>query len=290
MRLVLCSLVLNEMEWLPRLYEQHRYWPCSVAWIFVEAADRVYAEVNPDMVSQGGLSVDGTSAYLHTIAEINPKVTYVPYGITGVSRMEDPAQGKCSARSAYLAAAAQHNPTHIYVLDADEFYTREHQRAISMMMAASDPEYTAFMFGQRHIWRPASVASQPLLSQEVVGGYWRIPHCRGWRWFPGMRHLKNHNWPEDHLGNLLNARTNRFNRASGSPECVHLGYASGLEGRAAKHRYYQARGEGRTDRRGWYVKCRQAYEEWKPGDKLPHGAQVRAYDGPVPECFQHLAS
>ena len=49
MRIVLATLLLNEMEWLPKLYEQHKDWPGLCGWVFVEAADRVYANVNPEV-------------------------------------------------------------------------------------------------------------------------------------------------------------------------------------------------------------------------------------------------
>ena len=38
--IALATLALNEMEWLPLLWEQHRAWPGMVRWVFVEAADR----------------------------------------------------------------------------------------------------------------------------------------------------------------------------------------------------------------------------------------------------------
>ena len=75
------------------------------------------------------------------------------------------------------------------------------------------------------------------------------------------------------------------------PECIHLGYASSQENRRAKADYYKARGEGSEGgrigrKRSMYVSCRDAHLGWKPGDTLPHGAQVLPYEGPVPEVFR----
>jgi hypothetical protein len=77
-------------------------------------------------------------------------------------------------------------------------------------------------------------------------------------------------------GQLLNFDCQRFHH----PECVHLGFASGGKARAAKHRYYEARGESRT--RAMYVECRRAWER----GQLPVGASVIPYTGPIPEVFR----
>ncbi len=61
MKVCLCTLILNEMEWLPRFWVQHQRWPGLVRHIFVEAADAVYATANPDMVSADGLSIDAAA-------------------------------------------------------------------------------------------------------------------------------------------------------------------------------------------------------------------------------------
>ncbi len=90
MSIQLNTLCLNEMEWLPRLYEQHRDWHGMGHWVFVEAADRAYAEANPDMVSKDGLSIDGTSEWLADLAKRDDRVIYIPHGFTG---HENPAQG-----------------------------------------------------------------------------------------------------------------------------------------------------------------------------------------------------
>lgn len=285
MSVALCTLALNEMEWLPKLYEQHKDWPGMVKWVFVESADRVYAETNPRMVSEDGLSVDGTSAFLSLLSKQDPRVVYVPYGF---SNHQDPAQGKCDSRSQYLRALGNVKPDLIWVLDADEFYRKQAQADITQLMTMQIQHgFTAFLFRYRSPWRPPSVSHFPLFCYEVKGGFWGIPLCRGWKWFPGIKYIRNHNTPETARGDLLDVKMYRFDKIyrDGYPECAHMSYTSSLWSREAKHRYYAARGEGRVDSRGWYVESRAAWETWRPGTLLPRGAQVVPYEGPVPECF-----
>jgi hypothetical protein len=284
MSIVLCSLVLNEMEWLPKLYEQHRGWPGLLQWIFVESADCIYAHVNPHLVSKEGLSVDGTTQYLKDLAATDSLITYVPYGF---SRHKNIAQGKCDSRSQYLIHANPFQPDFLVVLDGDEFYTSDQQKWIlDVMEKAFSEGFTGYCFRHRHIWRPASIRNRPLFDLEVYDGFWKIPLCRGWKWFSDLSYRKNHNTPENAAGELLDKRLLHKYAEERCPDCIHLGFASSVNLRKAKHLYYQARGEGMFDHRGWYVQSRAAFETWRPGEKLPHDGKVRRYKGPVPECFQ----
>lgn len=285
MKIVLATLCLNEIEWISRLVDQHRNWPGLAGWIFVEAADAVYEQENPDMVSSDGLSIDGTSEFLSKLD--GGVFRYQPIG--RVNR-EDRAQNKCGARNEYLILADEIEPHWIIVLDGDEFYSYDDQKWINRTLATLPPYSTAALFKQRHIWRPPSIADEPLMENEVVGAYWDIPHIRAWRWVRGMRHTNNHNHPHAPEGASLASMVTRFDRAGSkamgrSPECVHMGFASGPLARASKHAYYIARGEGKDDGRQMYVDCRNAWGTWVPGGGLPHGARVVPYNGPVPECF-----
>lgn len=278
---VLCTLVLNELQWLSKLYAQSRDWPGMKKWVFVEAADRVYSRTNPDMVSPDGLSVDGTTAFLRQLARQDSRVVHIKHGF---SEHADPAQCKCAARSRYLRVADEVEPTFVYVLDSDEFVPRESQERILSAMRVN-PRGLAFCFRQRHIWHPPIFSDEPLFRYEAIGGFWAIPHCRGWRWQPGLRYETNHNTPEDSEGRLLDRKMIRFDEMEGRPEVVHMGFASSKRTRLAKNAYYAARGES-TGRRSWYVESRAAFETWRPGDKLPRGARIAFYDGVIPECFQ----
>lgn len=290
---MLATLCLNEMEWLPLLYEQHKEWPGLVNWAFVESADREYARVNPERVSSRGLSVDGTSDYLHTLTRLDRRITYLPHGICS---SHDVAQGKCEARDLYLRVADEIQPDIIIVIDADEFYAYSHQYIINSICGdVQTRNYRAFLCPQRHIWHPSSLPPPISLSHEVVGGYWNVPHCRVWRWQKGLEYRDNHNWPQLPAGGrfltrwmarIENATPNAVrarDRIREVPNCIHMGFASSHASRTAKHRYYESRGEDKS--RKMYVDCRRAYETWKPGDTLPHGAKVIPYTGKIPECF-----
>lgn len=298
MKVMLATLCLNEMQWLPRLYQQHKDWPDLVSWVFVESADQVFAATNPDSVSAEGLSTDGTTRFLDDLAR-TPPIVHVAQGF---SAHADPAQGKCAARQRYLDVAEAVKPDLIVVLDADEFYTHQDQQRINAIFQTMPPSCRSFRLKQRDIWLPPSLPQDYLFRFEVVGGYWAVPHTRFWRWEPGLRYQNNHNWPQDTRGRSLTqssllldvVRPLHWNRyamrlkfpRSEIPQCIHLGFASDLKRRQAKHRYYEARGEGVTDRRHMYVQCRKAFETWQPGDVLPYGARVVNYGGPIPEVFR----
>ena len=282
MSVMLATLVLNESEWLPKLYEQHRDWPGLVRWVFVEASDAAYAKANPDMVGPLGLSVDGTFNILHELAESDPRVIYIPYGR---AEADDPAKAKCGPRDAYLRVAEALRPEFVISLDADEFYTRDHQASLLGWMRTF-PLTKSFIFRRREIWRPPAVQSSALFVREVVGGFWNIPCCHWWRWEPGMHHRLCHNTPHTADDVPMNRDILDLRDETETPEMVHLGFASTERTRRAKNRYYAERGEAVDRHRAWYVESRAAWETWKPGVPLPRGAEVRDYGGPIPECFR----
>jgi hypothetical protein len=268
------------MEWLPLLYAQHKDWPGLRKWVFVEGADRTYAVANPGMVTSQGLSADGTSDYLARLAKEDERVVYIPHGW---SIHADRAQGKCPARQRYLDIAETIAPELIIVLDSDEFYPCAMQPEI-VNIAIQDRSKTGFCFRHRDIWYPPSMRGENLFTYEVVGGFWDIPYCRTWRWRPGLEYRTNHNTPE-YQGVGLDRLLFRGDKTAGMPYWVHMGFACKKESRLAKNRFYEARGEGQTDFRGWYVESRAMWADWKPGDELPRGARVIPYDGVVPEAF-----
>lgn len=287
-RIMLATLCLNEKQWLPRLVEQHRDWPGVTDWVFVEAADRAYSRINPHMVTRSGLSVDGTTQFLEHLELTGARfrVHYKPVGfVDGPSK----SQGKVTARNIYMRVADDVEPDWIVILDADEFYTRDHQRVMTELLATlSDEPRKPVLFRQRNIWQSPRMqdAGLPLCQYEVVGGYWSVPHLRVWPWYPGSRYRDNHNnicLPD---GTDLRNRMIRFDgpRAH-APQCIHTAFASSYTMRKAKHVYYQARGEGPDDGRQRYVECRAAWETWTPGTELPQGAQVITYNGPRPEVL-----
>lgn len=275
MKMALTTLCLNEMEWLPKLYAQHRDWPNLESWVFVEAADATYAQINPHLVSPAGLSVDGTSEWLRDLAKEDSRVKYIPFGL---SRHPDPALCKIPARQSYLDYLENVKPHFFVVLDADEFYCRHDQRLMNDRVSNTPGKYRHFCFGFTHIWHPQSLASEPLFRYEVVGGFWNIPHTKGVRWDHGLKYTGSHQRCD--LGNDP-GRMCRFPTI----KCFHMAFASDPDHRAAKHRYYEGRGEAGS-KRDWYVESRKAYEEYQPNmTRLPRGARVVLYRGPVPEVF-----
>lgn len=276
MSIALCTIVLNEMEWLPKLWEQHRGWPGLKAWVFVEGADENYTKANPSMV-RDGLSVDGTTEFLESICG-DGRVVYA----------RNQGSDKCAMRNACLRLL-NHDPPDFYLnLDADEFYMKADQPKVEARMRWSAGQgYDGTIFRYRHLWRPPSMPDWSPFAWEVRGGFWAIPHCHGWRWQEGMRHDGNHMNPS--YGGQPPRMVN-LARDSDAPQCVHMAFASELKGRRAKHAYYVGRGEGVTDHRGWYVESRAAWETWLPGAPLPRGAQVLPYEGPIPEVFDAKSS
>lgn len=280
MRVALCSLVLNEQEFLLWNYAQHRHWPGLVSWVFIEAADKLYAAANPGRVTSEGLSTDETRAMLEGLKQTDNRINYECWG--WMARKEK-ALAKTVGRNRYLAWMEDIQPDIFIVVDADEFYTEEDQRRI-IQIVEDHPEFLSFLFPQRHIWYPPSLTSSDTFQYEVVGGYWTVPHVRVFRWQTGIRYLRNHNWPE-----ARDYNPTRYMYKGGllqeDPQCIHLGFARRGEERQATNRYYEQRGEGRQDGRQMYVDCRAAWENWQPGGKLPHGARVISYTGPVPEVY-----
>lgn len=289
MKLCLGTLCLNEMEWLPKLYEQHKDWPGLQRWIFVESADKVFAQTNPSLVSDKGLSTDGTTEFLEELCKKDDRIVHYKYGFCS---NQDPAQGKCEARNRYLDSMEEVKPDFFIALDADEFYPRKYQDELSILLPRKEAAGTGFCFKHREIWYPPFIREPfPLLPQfslEVTGGFWSIPYCRCWKWFPSLRYF-NHNTPSRHNGFPLDARLKRFDHNPDSPYFVHMGFASQKENRIAKNRYYAARGEAVDRKRSWYVESRACFETWKPGDSLPRGAEVINYTGIIPECFNDVA-
>lgn len=281
MSIALTTICLNELEWLPRLHEQHKDWPGLRRWVFVEFADRAYAQANPEMVSNDGLSVDGTTEFLERLAKEDDRVMHVKLGFCGNAKQ--PAQGKCVPKTQCLRELDGRRIEFVVICDCDEFYTHAHQEQVVKMM--SESRGNAFIFKRREIWRPPSAVHQPLFSQEVVGGFWDIPCCHWWRWFPGMEFKSNHNTPEVR-GLTLGKHFVRFDQQSNIPQMLHCGFSASAKTRLAKNRYYEIRGETHDPKRSWYTESRKAWETWQPGDVLPHGAMVKTYDGIIPECFQ----
>ncbi len=283
MSLLIDTLCLNEMEWLPRPYEQHKNWPGLVEWVFVESADIKYAQANPGMVNRFGLSTDGTTEYLQWLATEDDRIVHIPMGIS--SDPVNPAQSKCEARQRYIDVADKIQPSWILTLDADEFYTLKDQEKMLPSFKRWARNKSGVTLPYRNIWRPESIRSEPLFSWEITGKLWEVIVCKFWRWQPGIKYDGNHNSPILN-GRLCNKNLRYLHSNNAVPNFIHMGFASEAKTRTAKNRYYVERGEGKTDHRGSYVKSRASFEGWLPGDKLVNNDKIIQYTGPIPEVFQ----
>lgn len=283
----LCSLLINEEEWIEKNYNQHKDWPGLAKWVFVHGADKVYGETNPERVTKDGLSIDKTGEILDSIAQRDPRVMVIHHGWMSHT---DRAKCKVEGRNRYIEVAEEVKPSYLIIVDLDEFYTKQDQAKLTVLMDRFR-SYQSFTFPRREIWRPPSCIAQPLFSQEVVGGFWAIPCCHWWRWSPGMHYDDCHNTPKNAQGRYLNDKMLPLHMGGARiqeevPQLIHMGFAARREDRLAKNAYYSARGERRDRLRRWYVDSRSCWEEWEPGDILPRDAQVIPYLGPVPECFR----
>lgn len=287
MRIALATLCLNEAEFIAKSYEQHKDWPGMISWVFVEGADRAYGNANPGMVSPEGLSVDQTCPIITSLVNQDAgRVRLIRHGW-----MEDgnPSQAKSRGRDRYLDVLEDIKPDFFVVLDADEFYTREDQDRINALVASDiSKKYLCWRFTQRHVWRPYTIRSGPLFNLEVHGGYWGVRHIRVFRWQSGLRYKIDHNYPQSTGYHPLRHIYDGSTDHRIDPCCVHLGFARNAQNREATNKYYIQRGEEGHPRRNRYVRCRRAWEYWKPnGKKLPDGAYVTQYSGSIPECFNH---
>jgi len=279
---MLATIVLNELEMLPKLVEQHRDWPGLIGWCIVEGSTKIYGKTHPDAVTKKGLSTDGTSAFLKQWRSESPTNFYIDYGWSDGPE----GQQKRELRNTYCCVADIEDPDLLIVIDADEAYTKEDQERILQVVEQRN-NYNAWLFKQRHIWRPPSADEDKIGLWEVVGGYWDIPHTRVWRWQKYSRYVENHNYLNPPCRTQVEAQLYRYK--DGDPECVHFGFARSGQHRARTNAYYKARGEGREKlgrNRQMYVDCRDAFETWQQGDGLPHGARVRAFDGVLPEVWE----
>ncbi len=276
MSVLIGTLCLNEMQWLPALYEQHKNWPGMKRWIFVESADIAYARANPDMVSETGLSIDGTTEFLMEVSQRDARVTYLPYGF---SDHKDPSQGKCAARQEYMKHAGYVKPEYILALDADEFFMLEDQFKIDAIMKTNTKD--GVLINYHNLWRPFSIKDENPFTWEIVGKFWCIGVCKLWKWYPGLCYNGNHNAPY-HDGVYSN-RKMQLLQGKHDPRFIHMGFASYSTTREAKNKYYAYRGE--AEETPDYVASRGAFSNWKMGNKLPNHDKIVPYRGPVPEVF-----
>lgn len=268
MRILLCTLCLNEADILERHIQHHLKWPDRVGHIYVEGSDPLYDRKNDD-----GLSIDDTTSILKN----HFNVEHIPVGIFDPSLHDRPIpsdQYKAIGRDVYLRAAEKYDPDWIIVVDADEFYPQKSMDNIVSFLSVVSNDITSITVPQIHLWRPPVISYRPVRF-AVTGRYWSVPHVRIFRYRPEMTYIAshdctrgvsgdlpavNHNWPA-YRGETSHA--NSRNVWMMSAQCYHYGFAPrDFDGYKADLRYYAARGEMET--RNQTYRCRKAFLEWQP--------------------------
>lgn len=246
-KIVLCTIAINESDFAVRNIAQHADWPGRLAHIWVEGADVLYPLAN-----DAGLSIDGMS----TVLQNSPCIEYRPIGWF---EHDIPNQSKCFARQIYVDASHKYEPDWIAVIDADEFYDEQSQHLISKYLESIPPQINAVRVPQTHLWKPPGYKGLPL---RVRGQYWDGGHVRFFRYKRGMTYLPettppNHNWPTYPDG--LSAIVHRLSYFL--PDCFHFGFAPrNIEYYIADLKYYIARGERQTHPA--IIRCREALLDW----------------------------
>ncbi len=169
------TILLNEQKFIGLNLCQH-YDLCD-EWILVEGACKGY----PDRkVSKSGLSLDNTELIINLFPDPEAKITYIQHGWTKATG-ED---AKSELRNEY---ASRTSGKYLVVIDADEFYEKNDLN-IAIDELKNDNEKFAIVLPQVHFWKTTNAF--------ITGEYYDISHTRIYRSIPGMKYIKNHNFPE----------------------------------------------------------------------------------------------
>jgi hypothetical protein len=267
------TILLNEQKFIAANL-CHHYSLCN-EWILVEGACKGYPERK---VSENGLSLDNTNLIISLFPDPEAKITYIKHGWTKVSG-ED---AKSELRNEYASRATG---TYLVVIDADEFYEKE-DLEIGINDLKKDPQKFAVVFPQVHFWKTTD--------SFITGEYYDISHTRIFRIIPGMKYIKNHNFPEingkyvHELGQfkyqrkIVETTNGSSNYKYDGPKCYHMGFAKDFEDMKDKTEYYVNRGEDTTR-----VSTTNSRAAWFNGD-LPEKCRVRNWAGEVPKFLKSL--
>lgn len=271
-----CMIVLNESEYITNALQQIYNWSCCHEIIIVEGSVELYPVT---YLSAEGLSGDDTTDLVKKFHDPDKKIKY----ISGTFK------DKVQQRNEY---AKRVTGTHVLVLDADEFYTRDSLEKLKEDIIAN-PEVDLFTFDFSHnIERRTYYHLWHDLKTHVIGGYWDVPHNRIYKWMPGTAYRgDDHNHPFRPDGYKLYPQSIFIRCASTRAICVHTGFAKEIRNQKDKNDYYVARGEGKEadsytrGMRQMYVDCRRACQNWQPGMPLPHNAILFPFELPLPEAL-----
>lgn len=269
----ICTIALNEEEYIENVLRNFYDWECCHQIIIVEGAVKLYPKDNV----KKGHSTDRTIEIIKNFPDPQNKIVLV----------QGEWKNKMEQRSQY---AKRITGDYMFVVDADECYIKA-DLDILKNEVLSKPNVELWRFNQDpnpsrrgiiHFWHG--------IDKHVIGGYWNVPHNRIYKFSKGLRYTTNHNHPAKKNGKAVvkdNVKTETT-----KIKCYHLGFSKCKQNMADKIQFYKNRGEGKEKnpqlrkRRQMYVDCRDAWFNWKPGNKLPHGAKVLPYNGPLPEVLQ----
>jgi hypothetical protein len=263
----LATILLNERKFIGLNLMQH-YGLCA-EWVLVEGACQGYPTRK---VTVQGLSLDNCSAQIRLFPDPKGKIRFVQHGWTAC----DGEDAKSELRNRYLKKL---NTDLLVVLDADEFYAAaDLEYAVSCF---KDESLYALTLPQVHFWKDTG--------HFITGEYYDISHTRIYRNIPGMRYIRNHNFPEVGGKFLQEYGTNKIFRTIErvgnesyrykEPCCYHMGFAKDYDDMRDKTDYYINRGEMVTrkstslSRAAWF------------DEVLPDKCQVRLWGGEIPEAL-----
>lgn len=275
-KITIGMIVLNEEEYIWHNLKQHYDFAHQI--VVVEGSVLKYPNSN---VLPNGRSTDKTAEIVKNFPDPKNKIEF----IQPTRRWKD----KVEQRNQYLQRATG---DFLIVIDADEFYTKADQQLLNREFA-THRNVLLFKFeravknashrrGIIHFWYG--------FKHQVIGGYWDIPHNRIYRQVSGMKYVDSHNHPTYLNGVRSDRLSGRF-VAQTKAKCYHAGFVKKLVNIRDKNRLYLNRGEGREPQpnirklRQMYIDCRTAWETWKPGISLPHGAKIVPYAGHIPEAL-----
>jgi len=263
MKVTIAMIVLNEAEFIEKNLKQHYVWEGSDVHqiIIVEGSVELYPKRN---ITPQGLSTDKTAEIINNFPDPENKIEFI----------QGMWKDKSHQRNQY-AKRVSDNTDYLIVIDCDEFYTKNNQRKISEFLKSDKKKHHSILFPQVHLWKS--------FKNQVVGGYWAVPHLRLYRWHLGCHYGSNHNELISLPGHNYHIRDDEFIETRDFC-CIHFGFFRSDIFVRDKQDYYYNRGEKAT--RPMYSDCREMSFNWKEGYVLPHGSKVILYEGEILEVFE----
>lgn len=270
-KLTMGTILLNETKFIGLNLLQH-YEMCT-SWVLVEGACKGYP---PRKVSNEGLSLDNCAIQIRLFPDPAGKLVYLQHGWTRATG-ED---AKSELRNRYIRGC---NTDLLLVVDADEFYLKEHLEAA--IHKFDESSISAVTMPQVHLWKSTQ--------QFITGEYYDISHTRLYRTVRGMTYRQNHNFPEASGKFIHNTGQFKYSRTISQQEngrygvlepcCFHMGFAKDYDDMRDKSDYYINRGEAQT--RQSTTRSRAAWFD----DQLPEKCLVRPWGGQMPAVLNHIA-